>query len=287
MIAKIYIKGLIVLMTCFSSNQFDTVNGKLKSSRLREQLATDFQEILEFSEKMRLYGVTQENFETYFHNGAIKSFNFHQSSYYIKQSKLNRIIEKKLIHHLDVKHPIKQLSKHPSKTLKDSDVLNTFSGEWSGKWKSMPVRHLWLSFKEINLEINEFFKIIGFQTCFTGDGFGWNYLIQKGEEIIILGHVYHFNAKGKLDYENPHYALVNDQSQLTWVSDNHIYYEFVCDNKKHKNERHYVITALPYSRENKLKFDTPIQAIYTSSNSVNYSTKIKKPLNNVPHYKAQ
>ncbi|TMM51975.1 hypothetical protein FEE95_21400 [Maribacter algarum] len=287
MIAKIYIKGLIVLMTCFSSNQFDTVNGKLNSSRLREQLATDFLEILEFSEKMKLYGITQENFESFFHKGALESFNFHQSSHYMKQSNLNRMIERELINYQDLKHPLKKPSKSNSKNLKVRSVLNTFSGEWSGKWKSMPVRHLWLPFKEINLEINELFKIIGFQTCFTGDGFGWNYLIQKGEETIILGHVYHFNTIGKLDYENPHYALVNNQSQLTWVSDNHIYYEFVCDNKKHKNERHYVITALPYSRENKLKFGTPIQAIYTSRNSVNNSTKIKKPLNSVPHYKAQ
>lgn len=267
MITKIYIKGMIVLITCFLNNLFDIINNESNYSELSLQLAKDYKELFKFSEKMRLYEVTQENFETYFQKGAIESFNFHQSSHYIKQSKLNRVIEKKLIHHPDLNYPLKKPSKSHFRDLKGLDVLNAFSGEWSGKWKSMNVKHLWLSFEELNLEINELFKIIGFQTCFTGDGFGWNYLIQKGEEIIILGYVYHFNTKGKLDYENPHYAFVNGQSQIIWVSDNHIYYEFVCNSKKHKNEKHYVITALPYSNSNEFKFGTPIQAIYVSGNN--------------------
>ena len=78
----------------------------------------------------------------------------------MKQSNLNRMIERKLINYHDLKHPMKKPSKSNYKNLKVISVLNTFSGEWSGKWKSMPVRHLWLSFKEIHLEINEFFKII-------------------------------------------------------------------------------------------------------------------------------
>ncbi|NER17296.1 hypothetical protein [Spongiivirga citrea] len=269
MITKIYLKGLVVLMTCFLNSQFETVNSKSNYTRLSEQLAMDFQEIFEFSEKMKLYGVTQKKFEIFFQKGAMESFNFHQSSHYIKQSDVNRMIEKKLIHHQDIKHPLKKPSKSNSKSLKSSDVLNTFSGQWSGKWKSMNARHLWLPFKEVNFKINEVSKIIGFQTCFTGDGFGWNYLIRKGEEAIILGHVYHFNAKGTLDYENPHYAFLNDQSQLTWVSDNHVYYEFVCEDKKCSKSKHYVITAMPYSNSNELKFGTPIQAIYISENNSN------------------
>jgi len=267
MITKIYIKGVIVLMTCFLNNPFDIVNSKSNKTELSEQLIMDYQEIFEFSEKMKLYGVTQENFETLFQKGAMKSFNFHQSSHFIKQPKLNRMIEKKLIHHLGLKHPLMKSSKSKSKDLNAADILNTFSGEWSGKWKTMSVRHLWLPFKEINFEFNELFKIVGFQTCFTGDGFGWNYLIQKEDEVIILGHVYHFNSKGILDYENPHYAFLNDQTQLTWVSDNHVYYEFVCEDKKCTNSKHYVITAIPYSNNNELNFDIPIQAIYVSGNN--------------------
>jgi len=264
MITKICINGLMLFITCFFYNPFDIVNNESNYSGLSEQLAMDYQEIFEFSEQMMLYGVTQENFKTFFEKGVMESFNFHQSSHYIKQAKLNRMIEDKLIYYPDLKHPLKKPSKMTTKGLNAADVLNTFSGEWSGKWKSIPVRHLWLPFKEINLEINELFKIIGFQTCFTGDGFGWNYLIEKGEEIIVLGHIYHFDAKGTLDYESPHYAFVNDQNQLTWVSDNHVYYEFVCQDEKCRNGRHYVITAIPYSNSGKLKFGTPFKTIYVS-----------------------
>ncbi|WP_394746737.1 hypothetical protein [Spongiimicrobium salis] len=267
MITKIYVKGLIILMSCFSSNQFDTLNSTLDSERLREQLAKDFKEIFGFSKQMKRYGITPENFESFFQRGAIESFNFHQSSHYMKQSDLNRMIEQKLINYQDLKHPLKEPSKSNSKGSKVQSILNTFSGEWSGKWKETPVRHLWLPFKKINLKINKSFKIIGFQTCFTGDGFGWNYLLQKGKKVIILGHVYHFNSKGVLDYENPHYAFLNDQNQLTWVSDNHVYYEFVCEDEKCTDSKHYVITAIPYSNTNELNFGTPFQAIYTSGNN--------------------
>lgn len=267
MTTKIYFNWLLVLTTCLLNNPFSSVNEKANTINVSKQLAIDFQKIFEFSEKMELYNMTQQNFETYFLKGVMASYNFQQSSHYIKQSKLNRIIEKELIHYLDLKHPLKKPTKRNSKSLKSSDVLNTFSGEWSGKWKSMDVNHLWFPFKEINLEISTEFKIIGFQTCFTGDGFGWNYLIQKGKRIIILGYVYHFDENGKLIYENPHYAFANNQNQLTWVSDNHIYYEFVCEDVKCTTSKHYVITAISYTSTNGLKFGIPFQAIYISGNN--------------------
>jgi len=274
MITKIYINWLMALTTCLLNGLFSSVNEKSKITSASQQLALDFQVIFEFSKKMKLYSVSQENFETFFQKGVMESYNFQQSSHYMNQSRLNRMIEKELSLYQDLKHPLKKLSKRDSKDLKSSEVLNTFSGEWYGKWKSMDVKHLWLPFKKTNLKIGKEFKIIGFQTCFIGDGFGWNYLIQKGEKIIILGYVYHFDEKGKLISENPHYAFVNNENQLTWVSDNHIYHEFVCEDAKCTNSKHYVITAISYTSTNGIKFGIPFQAIYLSGNNLMRSQKI-------------
>lgn len=270
MIAKIYLKGVIVVMTCLFNSQFETVHNRSNYTSLSEQLAMDFQEIFEFSEKMKLYGVTQKEIEIFFQKGIMESFNFHQSSRYIKQANLNRIIEKKFTHHQALKHPLKKPSKSNYKSLKGWDVLNTFSGKWRGKWKSISVRHLWLPFKESNLIVNKLSRIIGFQTCFIGDGFGWNYLVRTKDETLILGYVYHFDNNGKLISENPHYAFINDHRQLTWVSDNHVYYEFICDDNDCFGDRHYVINAIPYTtQKGKQKFDSLYQTVYRSENTFN------------------
>lgn len=250
-----------------------TINLERPADILKERdnfndiLFLDYQRLSVFSGQMKAYGISEENFKKLFWKGALKAFDFYQTSNAIGQKDINHVLKQNLVNRYHLKHGLKIPSFNTSKSNKSSGVLHTFSGEWFGKWQSMSVEHLWLPIRKCNLKIDPEHEVIGFQTCFTGDGFGWNYLIQKGEDVIILGHVYHFNEKGTLDYENPHYAFLNDQSQLTWVSDNHVYYEFVCDDKKCANDKHYVITAIPYSNNNTLKFDAPIQAIYTSRNN--------------------
>ncbi|MEO0570910.1 MAG: hypothetical protein AAF039_04330, partial [Bacteroidota bacterium] len=229
----------------------------------------DYQKLKGFTQKIEHYGISHEYFETLFWRGLSKAYHFHQSSNYIKRSNVNHYIEKELLQSPYLKHPLKKPEKNTSKSDKSLAVLNSFSGEWHGKWQSMHVEHLWLPIRKCTIKTGLEYEIIGFQTCFTGDGFGWNYLVRKDGKIIILGHVYHFNKKGTLDYENPHYAFLNDQSQLTWVSDNHVYYEFVCNDSHCDFDSHYVITAIPYSNKNTLKFGTPIQAIYTAKNNTN------------------
>lgn len=233
-----------------------------------DTLLSDYQRLADFSEQMNTYGISEESFKKLFWKGALKSFDFYQSSNRIKRNDIHLVL-KNLVHRNHLKHVLKKSSLNTSDSDKSADVLQTFSGEWFGKWQSMSVEHLWLPIRKCNFKIGLEHKVIGFQTCFTGDGFGWNYLIQKGEETIILGHVYHFNENGNMDYENPHYALLNGESQLTWVSDNHVYYEFVCEDEKCAAGKHYVITAMPYSNHDRLKFGAPIQAIYNSRNNAN------------------
>ncbi len=265
MITKIYIKVVIALMTCFLNVPFDAINSKSNNTDLSEQLTKDYQEIFEYSERIKRYGITQEKFESFFRKGVTESFNFHQTSYPIEQSYLNRMIKKKLMNQSGTKHPLKKPSKISSKSSKGLAVLNSFSGEWFGIWKSMSVQHLWLPFRKRYLKIDDSYEVIGFQTCFTGDGFGWNYLVQIKGERFILGYVYHFNENGKLISENPHYAFLNDQSQLSWVSDNYIYYEFVCDDTNCAREKHYVINAIPYTTpKERPKFGLAYQTVYMS-----------------------
>jgi len=280
MFSKIFIKQVLVLIYFFSNFTFTRSTASIyKSDNSRQSinkieynrdttinlyLLSDYQQIFEFSEKMKSYDIDQTYFKNLFKNGMEKSLNFYQSPNNIKQHDINLILEKELLPNHYLKHPLKTPSKNISKNDKSFEVLNMFSGKWTGKWQAMHVEHLWLPTRKCNLKIGLDYDVIGFQTCFTGDGFGWNYLIRKGEEIIILGHVYHFNEKRTLDYENPHYAFLNEQSQLTWVSDNHIYYEFICYDSDCSESKHYVITAMPYTKKNKVQFGAPIQAIYES-----------------------
>ncbi len=278
----------IVFLCFFSKNQLDgsenweakrNSNPDLRNTHsntiennvdeiIGRQLLNDYSMIYAFSPKMKKYNMNRANFEKLFREGLEKAFCFHQSENHFNQSNINQIVEEKLSYSLCLKHALKRPSINTIEIDKSVEVLNSFSGQWHGKWQSMNVRHLWLPTRKCNSKYGFEYKIIGFQTCFTGDGFGWNYLIQKDGKTIILGHVYHFDEHGILDYENPHYAFLNNQKQLTWISDTHIYYEFVCTNRNCRSDNHYVITALPYSNESAIKFGSPHQAIYRAVNKM-------------------
>lgn len=262
-------RAVLPILLSFTINLERPVGISKERDKLNDILLLDYQHLSDFSEQMKAYGISEVSFKNLFWKGALKSFHFYQSPNLMEQYDINNVLKKNLVYQYHLKHQLKVPSMNTSTSDKSSEVLHTFSGEWFGKWQSMDVEHLWLPIRSCNVKIGLGYKVIGFQSCFTGDGFGWNYLIQNGEEITILGHVYHFNKNGALDYENPHYAFLNDQSQLTWVSDNHVYYEFVCEDKKCAFGKHYVITAMPYSNNDTLKFGTPVQAIYTSRNNAN------------------
>lgn len=237
-----------------------------QNSDLSGFLDSDHQKLYNFSKRMGIYGISERDFERLFWRGLNKSLRFYQSSEFLDGSFVNQIIDLGLRTHVSLGHTIKGSEIEKDNITSVFKALNNFSGDWYGQWKNRTMHHLWLPVKTTGLKLTKESRLIGLQSCFTGDGFGWNYLIEKGEEIIILGHVYHFNPQG-LGYENPHYGFLNDEGLLTWVSDNHVYYEFVCEDEQCKNGRHYVITAIPYSKDDTLRFDIPIQATYRSRNN--------------------
>ena len=82
----------------------------------------------------------------------------------------------------------------------------------------MEVRHLWLPLRKCHAGQAKGYELIGYQSCFTGDGFGWNYILRKDSDVLVLGYVYHFNANGKLAYGCPHFGFINGSGGLTWIS---------------------------------------------------------------------
>lgn len=212
-----------------------------KFQAFSDLLSFDYQQLAGFSENMKSYGITEECFDELFWEGIKESLKFCLSSKYIDQTSVNNLIELELWRNPDLEHPIIRPEISKIGISRAFKALNEFSGEWHGKWQAMKVHHLWLPVKEFKMEINDGFTLIGFQSCFTGDGFGWNYVVNIKNKILILGFVYHFDNSGRISAKNPHYAFLNPGNQLTWVSDSHIYYEFKCNGITCDEKKHYTI----------------------------------------------
>lgn len=265
---KTYLLVLIIPLLYFSniSTHLKRPMNEMKNSiNLDDLLSSDYRDLAYFSETLKENGITREYFYKLFWEGAIESLSFYKSSKFIDRSLINQFIETKLYKNPDLEHPLKMPEIIEPDLTMAFNTLNEFSGEWHGKWQTMNVHHRWLPVRECTSATTDGYTIVGFQSCFTGDGFGWNYVIKGDNKIAVLGFVYHFNDKGKISKKSPHYAFMNPNGQLTWVSDNHIYYEFICDNTICKKKRHYVITGAQYEKEN-IKLVTGFQAVYLSEN---------------------
>ncbi|MEL6195036.1 MAG: hypothetical protein AAFR66_23465 [Bacteroidota bacterium] len=229
------------------------------------QLSQDYQQLSAFSTAMGSYRTTIGDFQHLFLEGALESYQFYANRTRLAPFSVNRLISRELMPHAGLGHSIEK----PKTVIPNVDfafqALNQFSGEWHGQWRDMKVHHLWLPVRQCKIELSRGVMLIGFQSCYTGDGFGWNYVVREGEKIIVLGFVYHFNERGMITSRNPHYAFLNPQKQLTWISNNHVYYEFVCDNIHCNHGKHYVITGGQYSpKVKKAKLLTGFQAVYSS-----------------------
>lgn len=234
-----------------------------KFQAFSDLLSFDYQQLAGFSENMKSYGITEECFDELFWEGIKESLKFCLSSKYIDQSSVNNLIELELWRNPDLEHPIIRPEISKIGISRAFKALNEFSGEWHGKWQAMKVHHLWLPVQEFKMEINDGFTLIGFQSCFTGDGFGWNYVVNTKNKVLILGFVYHFDNSGRISAKNPHYAFLNPGNQLTWVSDSHIYYEFMCNGIICDEKKHYTITGGRYQRQVKqYKLASGFQAVY-------------------------
>lgn len=238
-----------------------------RNKNLNNTLLFDYMDLVFYSETMRGYGLTVEEFNHFFEEGLFKSIQFYTSSAHIYQSDISNLIATNLCENSNLNHQIKKPRGTKTNLSMALNSLSQFSGEWHGNWKETRVHHLWLPVREYVQEITDEVTLMAFQSCFTGDGFGWNYVIQQNNQIVILGFVFHFNADKNITSKNPHYAFSNHNNELIWVSEDHIYYEFVCNSSNCFEDRHYVISGAAYNEQTKqLKFPYGFQTIYVPNN---------------------
>lgn len=221
--------------------------------------------------------VSKDYFTELFYEGIERANQLFYREYFTKyaQKKYTKGV-KKIIHSYASTSEYHSIEKHLiDKNIQGSlgvwpadSIFDVFSGEWYGTWKSEEVDHFWLRTQKLpNLSVFEEmeFSIVAFQSVYTGDGIGWNYLMEKEGMRYMLGFVVHFNEAGNIYLKRPHIGIPQLNGSIIWKTKDHMYVEFVCN--KHSCDikpEHYVITGISFiSRKKNLKLIESFQAIYT------------------------
>jgi len=233
---------------------------------------TDLDELRRFESSDCLYGVNDKEFINDFYKGLKKAKDFYLQTNRISGRAAHAAIADRLVANRNL---IQQLPFSPDERVdfrQASEVLNEFAGNWYGSWGEMQVHHLWLPVVNVESKVDNQFKLLGFQSCFIGDGYGWNFVAEVSGVVVILGFVYHVDNGAQVVSENPHLAAVGSKGQLTWISDTNIYYELVCEASSGEKSRSYVITGAHYEKKRgRLNLTSGFQAIY-------YSDQEQEPL---------
>lgn len=217
------------------------------STSLGLQLQQDYTRLVNGCPPIRTYQMDPSTFQTLFWEGSKEAIH-----YYHEAQRHPTFRRKDLIHPFEMKHPsVHPVSRLPRGQLtleKGIAALSRFNGNWFGLWKDQKVRHLWLPVRESKQRINLDHELLAFQSAFTGDGIGWNYLVQYCDEVLLLGFVYHYREDGSMQAQTPHYAFLDEQGQITWVTKDHIYFETVCHHDHGHAAKHYVITGKAFAK---------------------------------------
>ncbi len=236
------------------------VDGTQHQAAINDSLIWDLNQLKAFSTQLTQYGLTPLQFQDLFWKGLYSAVAFYESPEPFQAEEVYRLLQVNLPQRLT---GLPHFQPATTKTQAAFQALNAFSGTWHGQWRHFQFAHLWLSVRSAGWSFASNAVLVGYQSCFTGDGIGWNYVVELADEIVILGYVCHFNAQGQLYAENPHYAYVNQQLQLTWVSDDHVYFECVETAPLPDSARHYRITGGQYlKRSRKTKLVNGFQAHY-------------------------
>lgn len=241
----------------FASNQ--------QQANIDFRISSDYDQLSDFARQFTRFCSSEENFEAMFWKGLRESISFYDSSSRKKRSYARAFRKLKQLPKKHFKHPFNQEAPFQTNATTALHALRRFAGQWHGFWKDMTVHHLWLPIHTVDIALQEQTRLLGFQSCFTGDGFGWNYLVQIGDQTLLLGFVYHFDETGALYSGNPHIGFVHRDLHLTWISYGHLYNEHVCTHPDCELGKHYVITSIKYTNSDQpRKTEHGFQAIYLS-----------------------
>lgn len=152
---------------------------------------------------------------------------------------------------------------------KNRILLKDFSGKWFGRWRNSNVNHTWLSPVKLNKTISIdslSFSVKAYQSAFTGDGLGWNYLIEQDHELYLLGMTYHYQA-GEITMRRPHVGLSQSEDTIVWLTKDHTYYEYTCQCDNIGLPEHYLIDGVYfYEDSERVEKAEGFRAIYSRGN---------------------
>ncbi|MEO0468911.1 MAG: hypothetical protein AAF206_04760 [Bacteroidota bacterium] len=232
------------------------------SQPLQPQLAADYDSLCAHSEEMSLYRVSKPIFQYLFEEGLAKAEAFCRQFAPDADARLDALQQD--LHPETFIHPGRPAQPIVPTEADAIQALQSFSGSWYGYWRDDLVSHHWLRVQKPNVRHD---GLIAWQTCFTGDGFGWNYVVKMDGKICVLGYVFHFDAEGIFTKGRPHFAQLTEQGQILWFTEDHIYCEKVCQEKGCESAEHYVITGGQFSGKAKyLSINKVFQAIYLRNN---------------------
>ncbi len=130
------------------------------------------------------------------------------------------------------------LLNQPRQALQDSpqkatDALKPFEGQWVGKWHKQRVIHDWqaLTLLAQPILLGKQLEILAIQFCWVGDGYGWNVVVRKGGQVLLLGTVNHLDPSGRIAYRVPHVGVPRGAGHILWMTPSSLFSEYINDGK--------------------------------------------------------
>lgn len=231
-------------------------------SEVSVQLQADYEELASYTAKMKHFQLDPITFEKRFWQGLAEATNYFTED--VLQNPDNKRDLTRPFHlRFPMVHEVQRKSLSITQLADGIAALERFTGPWYGLWDKMKVKHLWLPVRQSRHTLQGDFQLLAFQSAFTGDGIGWNFLVRHKGKVHMLGHVYHYDIEGHLSTQTPHYAYLDQAGQITWITKDHIFFETVCHEDHGLAGKHYVITGESYdSSTNEPDATNRFQAIY-------------------------
>lgn len=234
---------------------------------LKELLKKDYNELSKQINSRFFKKISLKTFTSLFYEGIHQSIPFIESfrqpeQINLYQKRIRKILRSRRVAAIN-QHKIMPLriDKKSCKAMLNwsgsgHQVFSAFSGRWFGHWESNRVEHYWLPPRNVSGLPHSFpfgVSIQAYQSAFTGDGFGWNYQIHRNGKSSIIGYVCHFDAHGNIYMKRPHIGVPQSDNSIIWMTNDHVYYEFICRNEKHQNlSTHYVISGAYFQKGKKI-----------------------------------